>query len=156
MFVIAERVPSLEEGRKLAEETIVSGRALARFREMVRAHGGDARVADDFSVLPQAKHQTTIVASGSGVVQAIQCEQVGIAGVVLGGGRERKEDSIDHAVGIVLHKKVGDAVRAGEALCTVHYNDPARFTAARAILEASYTIGEARLKARPLIRRVIQ
>ena len=78
-----------------------------------------------------------------------------MASVVLGGGREKKDDAVDPAVGIVLHKKVGDEVRASEPLCTVHYNDDARFANAKRILEASYTLGERRPEKRPLVRKVI-
>jgi len=106
--------------------------------------------------LPKARHTATINAVRSGIVEAIQCEQVGVASVVLGGGREKKDDAVDPAVGIVLHKKVGDSVQAGEPLCTVHYNDDARFANAKRILEASYAIGERRPAKRPLVRRIIQ
>jgi pyrimidine-nucleoside phosphorylase len=156
MLLLGGRVDSIDAGRRLADETIASGAALQRFRELLRAHGGDERVIDDYDRLPQAKLTAEIAASRSGIVQAIQCEQVGIASVVLGGGRERKEDTVDPAVGIVLHKKVGDAVRAGESLCTVLYNDDARFAAARKILEVSYAIGETAPAKRPLVHRVIQ
>jgi thymidine phosphorylase len=84
------------------------------------------------------------------------CEQVGTAGVLLGGGRERKEDSVDPAVGIMVHKKLGDRVSAGEPLCTVHYNAEERLERARPLLLESYTIGGAAPSpARPLVGRVI-
>jgi pyrimidine-nucleoside phosphorylase len=156
MLAIGERVPGVAAGRQVAEEMISSGKALEKFREMVRVQGGDERAVDDFARLPKARHTAKISAARTGFVEAIQCEQVGVASVVLGGGREKKEDAVDPAVGIVLHKKVGDAVRAGEPLCTVHYNDDARFANAKRILDASYTIGERRPEKRPLVRRVIQ
>jgi thymidine phosphorylase len=86
----------------------------------------------------------------------VQCEQIGNACVILGGGRERKEDSVDPAVGIVLHKKVGDAVSKGESLATIHYNAEARAGRAKQLLEESYQIADAPLREkRPLIHRVI-
>ena len=92
----------------------------------------------------------------NGYLASLQCEQVGTACVILGGGRERKEDSVDPAVGIVLHKKVGDAVSAGEPLATIYYNTETRAARARQLLEESYEISDtlAREK-RPLIHRVI-
>jgi thymidine phosphorylase len=91
-----------------------------------------------------------------GYLAALQCEQVGTACVILGGGRERKEDSVDPAVGIVLHKKVGDAVSVGEPLATIYYNAEERAVRAKRLLDESYEIADtpARDK-RPLIHRVI-
>ncbi|HEV8181693.1 MAG TPA: pyrimidine-nucleoside phosphorylase, partial [Candidatus Angelobacter sp.] len=92
----------------------------------------------------------------SGFVTAMMCEQIGTAGVLLGGGRARKEDSVDPAVGIMVHKKVCDAVSAGEALCTVYYNSVEHLAAAAPLIEQSYTIADsAPLQARPLVHRVI-
>jgi pyrimidine-nucleoside phosphorylase len=147
---------TVEEGKQKADQTIRSGEALARFRQMVEMQGGDPRAVDDPRRLPQARERMDVPSSRSGVVSAIQCEQVGTACVILGGGRERKEDAIDPAVGIVLHKKAGDAVRAGESLCTVFYNSPQCAERARALLESSYQIGETvQIQQRPLIHRVI-
>jgi thymidine phosphorylase len=106
--------------------------------------------------LPKAEHTLEVLSPKSGFLTAIQCEQTGIACVVLGGGRERKEDSVDPSVGFVLHKKVGDKVSAGESLCTVHYNSEERAARAKALLDASFQVGEAPpAKLRPLIHRVI-
>jgi thymidine phosphorylase len=86
----------------------------------------------------------------------MQCEQVGIAGMMLGGGREKKEDSIDPAVGLVLHKKVGERVVRGEPLCTVHYNSETRVEAARKLVEASYRIADQPASSvRPLVHGLI-
>jgi len=92
----------------------------------------------------------------SGFVESIQCEQVGIASLMLGGGREKKEDLIDPTVGVVLHKKVGDPVREGEALCTVHYNSDARLSGAQSLLQQAYRVApKVSAEKRPLIHRVI-
>jgi pyrimidine-nucleoside phosphorylase len=92
----------------------------------------------------------------SGYLTSLQCEQVGTACVILGGGRERKEDSVDPAVGIVLHKKVGDAVSAGETLATIYYNAEARAVRARKLLEDTYRISDSLTREkRPLIHGVI-
>jgi thymidine phosphorylase len=97
-----------------------------------------------------------VVSPASGYLGAIQCEQVGTACVVLGGGREKKEDSVDPAVGLVLHKKIGDPVSAGEPLCMVYYNSDARLPEARRLLEQSYCIVPDRTTdLRPLVHNVI-
>src|SRR5207245_4442056 len=101
---------------ELAEEMISSGKARERFREMIRLQGGNAAVMDDPGLLPQAAQKAAVKSPASGFVTAMMCEQIGTAGVLLGGGRARKEDSVDPAVGIIVHKKLGDAVAGGEPL----------------------------------------
>ena len=156
MFLLGGRVKSIGEGRTLSEDLIRSGAALARFRKMVELQGGDTRVVDDPKMLPRAKHTMDVPSPHSGYVTAIQCEQAGTACVILGGGRERKEDAVDPAVGFVLHKKVGDSASKGEALCTIHYNSEALAERAKALLLGSFAVGDAApAQKRPLIHRVI-
>jgi len=111
---------------------------------------------DDPSRLPQAKSLLDVASSRSGYVTAIACEAVGTACVILGGGREKKEDTVDPSVGMVLHKKVGDEVKAGEAVCTIYYNAEARAERAKRLMEESYEIGEQGPAERQLVHRVIQ
>jgi pyrimidine-nucleoside phosphorylase len=156
MLYLAGRSPSLGQGRQLAAELIADQSALEKFREIIREQGGDTAVLDDPHRLPQAQHTLPLLSPAAGFVGSIACEQVGTAVVVLGGGREKKEDSVDPAVGLVLHKKVDDPVRAGEPLCTVHYNSDARLAEARRLLEASFRIGaQASGHKRPMVRSVI-
>jgi pyrimidine-nucleoside phosphorylase len=147
---------SVADGKKQSEKLIASGRALEKFRQMVELQGGDPRAIDDPKKLPQAQHTMILSSPERGYLASLQTEQVGTACVILGGGRERKEDSVDPAVGIVLHKKVGDAVSAGELLATIYYNAEARAARARQLLEESYQIANsAPRQKRPLIHRVI-
>jgi pyrimidine-nucleoside phosphorylase len=156
MLLLAERAPNLEQGRQQANELVRNRSALEKFRQIIKAQGGDASVIDDPKRLPQAKHQMQVLSQASGFVESTQCEQVGVASLVLGGGREKKEDSIDPAVGLVLHKKVGDSVRQGEPICTVHYNSDSRLNDARGLLGQAYRIAEKPpALRRPLIHRVI-
>lgn len=156
MFQLGGVANTVTEGKKLAEKLIASGKALDKFRQMVELQGGDPRVIDDPEKLPRARHTMPLSSSHSGYLSSLECEQVGTACVILGGGRERKEDSVDPAVGIVLHKKVGDAVSVGEPLATVHYNEEALARRASELLVKSYEItnSPAREK-RPLIHRVM-
>ncbi len=148
---------SVNDGKKLSEKLIASGKALDKFRQMVDLQGGDAHTIDDPKNLPQAKHRMTVPASSNGYLASLQCEQIGTACVILGGGRERKEDAVDPAVGIVLHKKVGDAVSVGETLATIHYNSETRAARARQLIEESCRITDLPLREkRPLIHRVIR
>lgn len=156
MFLLGDRVHTIDEGKQLSEKLIRSGEALNKFREMVKLQDGDARAIDDPARLPQAKSKVEVLSSRAGYVQSIQCEHAGTACVILGGGRERKEDSVDPAVGFVLHKKVGDAVASGEPLCTIHYNSEALAARAKTLLLESFTIGDkAPATQRPLVHRVI-
>src|SRR5581483_1567264 len=156
MFYLGGVSASIPQGREKAEQIIRSGQALEKFREMTAMQGGDVGVIDNPKRLPQARFRTDVLSPAAGYVATIQCEQVGTASVVLGGGRERKEDSVDPAVGIVLHKKIGDKVVGGEPLCTIHYNFEARLASAKQLLEASYQIADAPPAKRPMVHRVIQ
>jgi pyrimidine-nucleoside phosphorylase len=156
MFYLGGRSNSVGEGKKTAAEMIATGRARDKFREIVRLQGGDAAVVDDPGRLPRARHTVDVPSPASGYVASTQCELLGVACVVLGGGREKKEDSIDPAVGLVFHKKVGDAVSHGEPLCTIYYNSEARLAEARGLVEESYRIEpSAPRRPRPLVHRVI-
>jgi pyrimidine-nucleoside phosphorylase len=155
MFFLSKRTHTLDEGRTLAEQMIASGKARAKFREMVGLQGGNRAVIDDPALLPRARYQSQVASATAGVVTEMMCEQIGTAGVLLGGGREKKEDAIDPAVGIIVHKKLGDKIAAGEALCTVHYNSTERFERAKPLIEQSYTIASLAGPKRPLVGRVI-
>jgi len=155
MLFLAGRTADVAEGRSLAAEMIESGRARDTFRDIIRAQGGDADVVDDVGRLPRAKNVAKVKAERAGVVARIQCERVGLASMMLGGGREKKEDSIDPAVGLVIERKVGEAVEVGGTLCTVHYNSDARLGEAMELLSASFTIGDAAPEPSPLVRKII-
>ena len=147
---------TVADGKQQSANLISSGKALERFRQMVELQGGDPRVIDDAKRLPQAQHTTQVPSPRAGYLSAMQCEQIGTACVILGGGRERKEDSVDPAVGIVLHKKVGDRVSSGEALATIYYNAESKAARARQLIEASCLVSDAPpATRRTLIHRVI-
>jgi len=156
MLLLGKRVPEVAAGRKLAQEMIASGQARDTFRRVVRQQDGDERVLDDPSRLPRARHTQSVRSKESGFVAQIACERVGVASLILGGGREKQNDAIDPAVGIVLERKVGDAVKSSETLCTVHYNADARLQESIAMLEDSFVI---RAQAPPpraaLIRKIV-
>jgi pyrimidine-nucleoside phosphorylase len=156
MLHLGEVARTVDEGKQQSAKLISSGKALEKFREMVELQGGDAQVIDDAKKLPQAQHTLQVSSAKAGYLASMQCEQIGTACVILGGGRERKEDSVDPSVGIVLHKKVGDRVSAGESLATIHYNAESNAARARQLIEASCEITNAApLTKRPLIHQVI-
>ena len=96
-----------------------------------------------------------VASAKAGFIASMQCENIGTACVILGGGRERKEDSVDPSVGIVLHKKVGDRIASGEPLATIYYNAESKAARARQLIEASCEIADAAPPKRPLIHRII-
>jgi pyrimidine-nucleoside phosphorylase len=155
MLTLGGKCAKVSEGREIAAELIANGRARDKFREIIRLQGGDAGVVDDPARLPKAKQTAKAPSMKAGYITAIRCEQVGIASMLLGGGREKKEDSVDPAVGIVLEKKVGDEVKAGSTLCTIHFNSEERKGEALAMLGTSFEIGPNKPAARPLVRRII-
>ena len=157
MFALGGAADSLPEGRKAATQLIDSGRALEKFRAMVELQGGDLSVIDQPGKLPGSQHSLEVASPSNGYVATIASEAIGTASVILGGGRERKEDSVDPSVGIVVHKKVGDAVQRNEPLATLHYNSESRAARARRLIDQSYQISDAPPgEPRPLVRRVIQ
>ena len=157
MFHLGGVSESVAHGKQKAEALIASGKAFARFRQMVEMQGGDVAVIDDPHKLPSTKHRVPVASPSSGYVTAIHCEQVGTACVILGGGREKKEDSVDPAVGIVVHKKIGDKVAAAEAVYTIHCHSDAQAARAKKLLEESFVIAAAPPAHKPaLVHRVIR
>jgi pyrimidine-nucleoside phosphorylase len=155
MLKLGGRARDIEDGKILAQEIIASGRARDTFREIIRQQGGDARVVDQPARLPRAAHKLDVTSASAGHLAEIDCERVGTACVILGGGREKKEDAIDPAVGLEFHKRLGDRVERGEPLVTMHYNSDARLAEARQILEAAYKIAEKPQPVKPLVQKVI-
>lgn len=137
MLLLGKRAKDLEEGRAMAEKSMADGSALEKFRVLVEAQGGDVSYVDDLSKFPRAKFVEVVKAPRSGFVSQVQARSVGEAAVTLGAGRAKKSDPVDHAVGFVIHRKVGDKVEADEPLFTVHANDGSKLVEARdAVLEA--------------------
>lgn len=122
MVVLAERANTLEEARQLLNEAIENGSALDKFKTFLENQGGDASVVDSPELLPTAEYQIDYKAKSSGVVSELIANEIGVASMMLGAGRQTKEDDIDLSVGIVLNKKVGDNVNEGESLLTIHSN----------------------------------
>jgi pyrimidine-nucleoside phosphorylase len=156
MFYLGERTKSVEEGRHLAETMIVSGQGLEKFRQGIRRQGGDERIIEEPERLPIARSNFHVASPAGGFVTGMNCEQFGIALAMMGGGREKKEDEIDHGVGLEFHKRIGDRVEKGEPLATIHFNIDAKLAEAKALIAGSYVIGEkATQEKRPLVRRII-
>ena len=144
-----------EEGRRLAKEVLDSGAGLAKMKAFITGQGGDAAVINDYGLFGSAAFAVDVTAEEDGFVKTLHAKQVGLASQHAGAGRASKEDEIDMTAGIYLHKKVGDAVSAGEKLATVYGNDESRVKAAAEELKHAYEIAADRPAARPLIHKVI-
>jgi pyrimidine-nucleoside phosphorylase len=156
MFFLGDRTKSLDDGRLLAETMIATGQAKEKLKQCIRLQRGDERVMDDPQLLPQARSHADVSSPSAGFLTTTNCEQLGTALATLGGGREKKEDAIDHAVGLEFHKRIGDRVEKGEPLVTIHYNSGAKLAEAQSLIAASYEVGEVAPRERPpLIRRII-
>ena len=142
MLVLGEKAATDTEARVILEEIIASGAGLQKFADFVEAQGGDPEWVKNPDRLPTAAKEIPVLATQSGVVSSIEAESVGIAGLLLGAGRETKASKIDLAVGILLKKKIGDPVEAGEALAVLHVNDEAKVEEATARLRKAYGISE--------------
>jgi pyrimidine-nucleoside phosphorylase len=155
MFYLGERTKSVDEGRVLAQKLVASGEALEKFRQGIVLQGGDARVVDDYSLLPQAKNRTEVKSNGAGFLAATNCMEFGVALAMLGGGREKKEDKIDPGVGLEFHKRVGERVTAGDTLVTIYYNSGGKLAEAKKRIAESFQISDQQPPAKKLIRRLI-
>ena len=154
-LVLGEKAAGLDEARGLYRRVLNSGAGFEKFKEIVRAQGGNPASLEDTSLLPHARFQATLTIAGSGYLRKMDTERMGMAMCVLGAGRETVDSVIDPAVGLQVHKKLGDFVAAGEPLCTLYYNDEARAQAAIGLLRESYVLGPDREEPPVLIRTVI-
>lgn len=155
MVLGAKKASNLEEARALLEETITSGAALKKLAEFVARQGGNAEQVKDPSLLEIAAEQKDVTLPAGGYLASCVTKEVGMASLLLGGGRETKESEIDLSVGIVLHKKLGDYVKESEPVATIYGNDKEKIESAAARLRAAYTVTTEKPVVRPLIYDVI-
>ncbi len=155
MLLLAKVADTKEEARAKLEKSISSGAALAKFRDLVAAQGGDANVVDDPAQLPQAKHQVALTAAQSGYVAEVDAMEVALAALRLGAGRAKAEDAIDPAVGVSDLVKVGERVEADSRLCTIHANDESALAEAKTILSTAISLIEKPVTAPRLIGKMI-
>lgn len=155
MLHLAGKVEAAEAGAQLAQQVIADGRALAKFRALVVAQGGDPSYVDDPGKLPAAELVETVGAEAGGHVAGVHAAEIGYTAVELGAGRAVKGDPIDHAVGIVVHCKVGDRVAEGDRLFTIHANQPERLQAAVERVGAAITFSDEPVAPLPLFYATI-
>ncbi|KRN23341.1 pyrimidine-nucleoside phosphorylase [Lacticaseibacillus camelliae] len=155
MLVLGGKTQSLEQAIGMAEDALRDGRALNAFKQLIKAQGGDPAVVDDPRLLPQAKYRVDVKATQAGVVTGIDTDALGLAAMRLGGGRAQKDDQLDLAVGLVLHKKLGTPVSVGDTLATLH-TDSQDTSAIEQAVQRAFTIGQSAPAKFQLIKKVIQ
>ncbi|CAM5182601.1 Pyrimidine-nucleoside phosphorylase OS=Ureibacillus acetophenoni OX=614649 GN=SAMN05877842_10439 PE=3 SV=1 [Ureibacillus acetophenoni] len=154
MIVVGGKAESIEEARKMLVEVVQNGAALEIFKKFIEAQGGNPAVVDDPSLLPQAKYKIDVASKQSGYISKMEADDIGIAAMLLGAGRATKESTIDLSVGLVLQKKVGDAVVIGDTIVTIHTNSLDVENVIQK-LYAHIEISEEKVEAPQLIKTVI-
>jgi pyrimidine-nucleoside phosphorylase len=123
MVVLADKAENLDEAKSRLQDSLQNGNAINKFKQFLESQGGDSTVADNPDLLPQAAYKIELPAKTTGIITAMEADDIGSAAMMLGAGRATKDAQIDLSVGIILHKKIGDDVKEGESLLTIHSND---------------------------------
>jgi thymidine phosphorylase len=155
MIFLAKKTATLDEARRLAEQKLVDGSGYKKFKQVVQAQGGNAQALDKFELLPNATGMREITSPRAGYVSVIAASDIGTASNMIGAGRDKKEDAIDPAVGIILEVKVGEKVEAGSVLCRIYYTKEDRVEEAADMVEDAFRISAQKPSERELILEVV-
>lgn len=155
MLIAGGIVEKSVDGVKLLEETISNGLALSKFLEIVKAQNGQINQIIDPSLFPKAKYIKNVYSFKKGFIKRIDTKTIGQITMLLGAGRQKKEDSIDHSVGIILKKKIGDKVEINDVLTTVHYNDENKYDLVKNYIHKAFHFTDTASIKKPLILKVI-
>lgn len=156
MLKIGKIAETLNDARKMLRDSIKSGKAVEKFKELVEIQGGNSNVVDDLSLLGISSKTYEVKSPEDGYVYSMDAERVGIASMLLGAGRTKKEDKIDLSVGVELLKKTGDEVKKGETLCVLYYNDEKNLLSSADTILSAYKIKNTKPKEEKLVHGVVQ
>jgi pyrimidine-nucleoside phosphorylase len=156
MLLMGGAVKELEGARLMYDELISSGKALEKMRQIIGTQGGNPKVLDDETLLPQAENQRAVSAKRAGMIQSIDTAAMGHASMILGAGRLQLDTEIDPGVGLRVHAKIGDRVEEGSPLVTLHFNDAAKVEEASAIIDGAYGIGDEQIEPPTLLKTVFR
>lgn len=151
MLLMSGAADTLNECVMLAERSLSSGAALEKFREFVENQGGDPAVCDTPDIMPRAAHEGVVVSQRTGTISRCDAFLVGRAAMLLGAGRLKKDESIDHSAGVVLYKRIGENVEAGEPVASMLTNEPRRLADARPVLESAFEVADGPVPAPPVV-----
>jgi len=155
MIFLAKITPTLEDARQLAENKLVDGSGYRKFKQVIQAQGGNALALDKFELLPNATGMREITSPRAGYISAIDAEDIGQASTLMGAGRERKDDRIDPAVGVILEVKMGEKVDAGSVLCRLYYTSEDHVEEASEMVEDAFRVSQQKAEERELILEVV-
>jgi len=155
MIFLAKITPTLEDARHMAENKLVDGSGYKKFKQVIQAQGGNPQALDKFELLPNATGMREITSPRAGYISAIEAEDIGRASTLMGAGRDRKEDRIDPAVGVILEVKVGEKVDAGAVLCRLYYTNEERVEEAAELVEGAFRVSSQKAEDRELILEVV-
>jgi pyrimidine-nucleoside phosphorylase len=155
MIFLAKITPNLEDARRLAEQKLVDGSAYRKFKDVVQAQGGNAQALDRFELLPNATGMREVLSPRAGYISSINAEDIGRASNMIGAGRDRKEDQIDPAVGVILEVKMGEKVDSGSVLCRIYYTKEEHVEEAAERVEDAFRISSQKPDERELILEVV-
>jgi len=155
MIYLGGKAFSMEEGKVIAEKTLVDRTAFNKFKEFVSLQGGDAAALDDISKLPVALYSREITAPKGGYISEVNALDIGKGSMILGAGRETVKDSVDHAVGVIIRKKIGDKVSPGDTLLEIKYNDEERLNIAYPLFAKAFNIVDNYVDKVPIIKKII-
>lgn len=147
-------VQTLDEGRQRVKEVIKQGIPAQKLKDFIRNNGGDERVVDDYSLLPSAKHSIEVKLEKAGFVERIEAESIGKAAMILGAGRSVKDDVIDHGVGLILHKKIGDNITTNDVVATLYYNDDCNLNDSLQMVKDAYSITDNKIDKKQIILEI--
>jgi thymidine phosphorylase len=156
MIRLGGRANSISQASRMAYEAVSKGHAAERFRQIIRAQGGDAGVVDNLNLLPRASNIQEFWSRSNGFMTRCDARLLGLASNALGAGRDRVEDLIQPAVGLYLEKKLGNRVKRGDVLCQIHWNDESRLRNAMPLIEEAFEIKPRPVRSRPLIHAVLE
>jgi len=145
-----------KEIREEVKKKLASGEAYNKFREFVMAQKGDISVIDNLDLLPSANNVIQLYCDNEGYVESINAEKLGIASMLLGGGRAKKEDAIDYGVGVIVHKKVGDYVKKDDVIATIHANDLSKFDEVKETILNAYKLSQEKVEKPTLIYDIVK
>ena len=155
MINLGKITKTIEEAREMAQAKLLDGSGYRKFKEVIAAQGGNPQVLDRFELLPNATGAQEITTARGGYISGIDAELIGQASAMIGAGRNLKEDSIDHAVGVILEVKVGQKIEAGSILCRLYYTNDAHLEEAAELVEDAFRIGQQPIDERDLILEVV-
>ena len=155
MIFLAKITPTLEDARHVAENKLVDGSGYRKFKQVIQAQGGNAQALDKFELLPNATGMREITSPRAGYVSAIGAEDIGRASTLMGAGRDRKDDRIDPAVGVILEVKMGEKVDAGSVLCRLYYTSEEHVEEASEMVEDAFRVSQQKAEERELILEVV-